>query len=189
MTLDIDRNEDGEPEVFGDLLRIEPMGRNCHQVKERKTLNTGWPRNVLWKKSTTANVRICGRWLFRGQQQAGVHGGVAEGCTGIHGASHPSRGSRLIASAIEQWRRRCTHPIIVAAERNAAGHGPALPVRRSRPAAGTTNDQAKLSVARTSASTFSASNAECPEAGVISSLAFGHTLVRSQALASGQTTS
>ncbi len=60
-----------------------------------------------------------------------------------------------------------------------AGQRPALPPP----------DQAKLSVARTSASTFSASNAEWPEAGVISSFAFGHTLVRSQALASGQTTS
>lgn len=60
-----------------------------------------------------------------------------------------------------------------------------LPVRR----AGKTADynvlpngrHAKASVARISASTFSASNAECPEVGVISNFARGQTRYRSQA--------
>ncbi len=48
---------------------------------------------------------------------------------------------------------------------------------------------AKASVARTSASVFSASNAEWPEAGEIASSAFGQALCRSQAFCTGQTTS
>src|SRR3546814_2398693 len=46
--------------------------------------------------------------------------------------------------------------------------------------------QAKPSVARTSASTFSGSNAECPDAGEIASSAFGQALCRSQAFWTGQ---
>ncbi len=50
-------------------------------------------------------------------------------------------------------------------------------------------DQAKRSVACTSASMFSISNAEWPEAGVMLSSAFGQTCLRSHAFCSGQTTS
>ena len=42
---------------------------------------------------------------------------------------------------------------------------------------------------RTSASMFSASNAEWPDAGVITSSPFGHALCRSHAFCTGQTTS
>src|SRR5690606_917351 len=48
---------------------------------------------------------------------------------------------------------------------------------------------AKRSVACTSASTFSASTAEWPEVGGITSSDLGHALCRSQALATGHTTS
>ncbi len=50
-------------------------------------------------------------------------------------------------------------------------------------------DQANRSVACTSASTFSSSNAECPDAGVIVSSAFGQAFFSSQAFCTGQTTS
>lgn len=49
--------------------------------------------------------------------------------------------------------------------------------------------EANRSVARTSASVFSASNAEWPDAGEIISSAFGQALCRSQAFWIGQTTS
>src|SRR5690606_7858206 len=84
-----------------------------------------------------------------------------------------------------------------AARADAAGAGDTAggrlnPPRVRRPEAARRADAsppAEASVARTSASTFSGSNAEWPEAGVISSFAFGQAPCRSQAFCSGQTTS
>jgi len=90
-------------------------------------------------------------------------------------AKNPRRATRLCDGAAAA---------IAAGKRLARGVGP-----KPDAAVKSTSDQAKRSVACTSASMFSISNAEWPEAGVMLSSAFGQTCLRSHAFCSGQTTS
>jgi hypothetical protein len=96
------------------------------------------------------------------------------------------------AAAATPYGLRLGPPYPLPEERRST-HDRAAPLKRAashRPRRGPRQQvQANASVARTSASTFSASNAEWPDAGVISSDAFGHALCRSQAFCTGQTTS
>ena len=64
-----------------------------------------------------------------------------------------------------------------------------IPAFAGMTATSQSHPHANASVARTSASVFSASNAEWPEAGVMTSSAFGQAWCRSQAFCTGQTTS
>ena len=90
-------------------------------------------------------------------------------CVAGHASPKLSRGMAARSTAGQGQSRRC-----------AFGDRGDLSPRTGRSHEATPR-QANLSVARTSASTFSASNAEWPEAGEITSSAFGQALCRSQA--------